>query len=354
MTSSGNGDKLIYSKKRPWDEGTDVDAPNQPPQYGNYRNYYSIRREAGQDAQHQDPRLKAILAWLVSDEAKVSDKGTSFKRVLDVGCNSGHFTLLLCNALRNEFETVIGVDVDRELILLAGSNARRMGISTSREEEEEASSAAALFKPRVLGSGRVGRGKGGVPRQRLRLEDPPRPKVALPLVVRFLQSDWVFNDDLNRQREETGPENTTRMQWNDMAEVDREDKMGYQLILALSVTKWIHIHHFDSGIRHLFARIATCLSPSGVFILEPQAYKSYKEAIKITAPHSRARKNFHALQIMPDDFAWILTCELGLSGPHQIRAKGKNGECNSNSLFSCSLLLIPSFVSHHLRLSKTN
>ncbi|UZJ52250.1 hypothetical protein CBS101457_001570 [Exobasidium rhododendri] len=115
----------------------------------------------------------------------------------------------------------------------------------------------------------------------------------------------------------------TRMQWLDMAQVEVEDRLNYDLIMAMSVTKWIHIHHLDFGLRRFFARVADCLSTGGAFILEAQDYKSYKHSLKVLVRGSQAHQNYAALRVMPDDFPWILTCELGLKGPFQIRARGK-------------------------------
>jgi 7SK snRNA methylphosphate capping enzyme len=279
-------------------------GPTQLPLHGNYRGYYSIRREGAPD---EEPRLKSIINWLDSrEDTKV------LKRVLDIGCNNGQFTLQLCEALQGRSEQVYGVDIDRELILLAGSNTRKLNKFIKSDEET-----------RVLGAGRRGRGTAAGPRKRLRLdeEEPSR-----PLVVEFLQSNWVYNDEMSRDRGVTCPQNMMRMQWNDMKQVSQQDELGYDLIFAMSVTKWIHINHYDTGLRRFFARVATCLAPNGIFIIEPQAYKSYKHTLKVTPPDSQPRKNFYALRIMPDDFAWILTVELGLEGPFCIRQKGKDGE----------------------------
>jgi 7SK snRNA methylphosphate capping enzyme len=311
-----------HNKKRPWDEGKEDPTLSALPQYGNFRRYYSIRPEAQDYSQHQDVRLNAILSWLKES----GQDGRSLERILDIGCNSGQFTIQLCKAMETKAQTVIGVDVDRELVLLAASTARKLGLKTSRQlgDNEDNNPSPNSFMPRVLGSGRVGRGRGGAPRQRLGLEASHRTHV--PLSVQFLQSQWVYNNDLASQRGEVCPSHMTRMQWLDMAEVDRQDSLGYQMILAMSVTKWIHIHHFDSGLRHFFARIASCLAIDGVFIIEQQGYKSYKNAIKLTPPDSQARRNFAALRVMPDDFAWILVQELGLQGPFQIREKEKDCE----------------------------
>jgi len=50
----------------------------------------------------------------------------------------------------------------------------------------------------------------------------------------------------------------------------------------MSVTKWIHYHHGDDGIRRLFQKIFSALRPGGIFLLEPQPWRSYKKKQNLT------------------------------------------------------------------------
>lgn len=45
----------------------------------------------------------------------------------------------------------------------------------------------------------------------------------------------------------------------------------------MSVTKWIHLNFGDEGIKTLFRKIFKSLKKGGIFILEPQNWKSYKK-----------------------------------------------------------------------------
>ena len=50
----------------------------------------------------------------------------------------------------------------------------------------------------------------------------------------------------------------------------------------MSVTKWIHYHHGDEGIATFFRKVYAALRPGGIFILEPQPWKSYKKKQNLT------------------------------------------------------------------------
>ena len=49
----------------------------------------------------------------------------------------------------------------------------------------------------------------------------------------------------------------------------------YDVILALSLTKWIHLNWGDDGIKRFFRKVYLHLRPGGSFIVEPQPFSSY-------------------------------------------------------------------------------
>ena len=56
----------------------------------------------------------------------------------------------------------------------------------------------------------------------------------------------------------------------------------YDVILALSLSKWIHLNWGDTGIKRFFKKVYRHLRPGGKFILEPQPFNSYSKKKKLT------------------------------------------------------------------------
>ena len=56
----------------------------------------------------------------------------------------------------------------------------------------------------------------------------------------------------------------------------------YDVILGLSLTKWIHLNWGDEGIKRFFRKVYLHLRPGGKFIVEPQPFASYTKKKKVT------------------------------------------------------------------------
>lgn len=61
-----------------------------------------------------------------------------------------------------------------------------------------------------------------------------------------------------------------------------ETKPEYDFVLALSITKWIHLNHGDDGLKRFFKKIFLNLKPGGCLLLEPQSWSSYKKKAKLS------------------------------------------------------------------------
>lgn len=90
-----------------------------------------------------------------------------------------------------------------------------------------------------------------IPSRNLRADAPTR----FPHNVLFRCADWVNN------------------------RIPEDDGL-YNVCIAFSVSKWIHLHGGDEGLKTLFRRVYDCLVPGGTFVLEPQPWDSYAKARK--------------------------------------------------------------------------
>lgn len=83
-------------------------------------------------------------------------------------------------------------------------------------------------------------------------------------------------------------------------------------LCCFSVTKWVHLIHGDDGIMRLFGKFLRTLVPGGYLVLEPQMWKSYKNAAK--QQDSRGQVAYQALdslKLRPEQFQEYLTQRLG-------------------------------------------
>jgi 7SK snRNA methylphosphate capping enzyme len=123
------------------------------------------------------------------------------------------------------------------------------------------------------------------------------------------------------------PDNT-RFVAGDFLALPAEPDGSYDVVMCLSVTKWIHYHGGDAAIRTLFARVHALLRPGGLFILEPQLWPSYRKKCSLT-PHIRA--TFKTITLHPEDFPAVLA-ELGFQLVEQHHVD-KNTEGFNRPLF---------------------
>uniref|UniRef100_UPI00398F8799 7SK snRNA methylphosphate capping enzyme-like n=1 Tax=Pristiophorus japonicus TaxID=55135 RepID=UPI00398F8799 len=246
-------------------------------QYGNYSKYYGYRNPG----RCEDPRLAVLQpAWF---------KG---KDILDLGCNSGHLTLTIAKDLRPA--RIVGLDIDSALVYTARQNIRHF-----------------LSEDLLPSPGAVGQGPRHFPVSLSRCRGPiAAPPVALdrgadefPNNVTFIQGNYVLEKD-------------------ELLETQRPE---YDVILCLSLTKWIHLNWGDEGLKRMFKRIYRHLQPGGIFILEPQPWSSYGKRRKLT---ETIYKNYYKINFTPDQFtSYLLSPEVGFSsyelvGTPQSTSKG--------------------------------
>jgi 7SK snRNA methylphosphate capping enzyme len=98
----------------------------------------------------------------------------------------------------------------------------------------------------------------------------------------------------------------------------QNEKPHYDVILCLSVTKWIHLNYGDDGVKFMFSRIFKQLKQGGVLILEAQPYSNYKRRCKITP---EIHQNYKSIQLKPEHFEKYLLDEIGYAECYSIGDK---------------------------------
>ncbi|XP_031615799.1 7SK snRNA methylphosphate capping enzyme [Oreochromis aureus] len=329
-------------------------------QYGNYNKYYGYRNPGCSE----DPRLRLLRPeWF---------RG---KEVLDLGCNSGHVTLYIAKMLRPA--RILGLDIDSGLIHAARKNIRHylselqtqearramQGKKTSKQEEtngnashtgtekehNEAESRDENGKPVKGESGPADAGndneschtdemetqRQGSKTEEMEQEDCDSPPAdhsescSFPVSLRISRGPIAAPPLTQTSTVQPGefPSNVSFVKANYVLENDNlllTQRPEYDVILCLSVTKWVHLNWGDSGLKRLFKRVYRHLRHGGLFILEPQPWESYVRRKKLTDNISR---NYHSIRLKPDLFSSYLTTEVGFSsfeyiGPPKCSVRG--------------------------------
>jgi 7SK snRNA methylphosphate capping enzyme len=82
-------------------------------------------------------------------------------------------------------------------------------------------------------------------------------------------------------------------------------------VLCLSVTKWIQLNWGDAGLKRLFMDVHESLTPGGVFIVEPQPWRSYRQAFRKQHMPEETKAHFRAIALRPSLYAEFLRTAVG-------------------------------------------
>ncbi|ALC45498.1 CG1239 [Drosophila busckii] len=117
----------------------------------------------------------------------------------------------------------------------------------------------------------------------------PADPTKFPFNVKFVHGNYVLDDDV-------------------LLEIERPQ---FDVVLCLSVTKWIHLNFSDAGLKQAFRRMYLQLRIGGKLILEPQAFDTYKRRKKLS---ENIRENYAAINFKPEDFTnYLLSPEVGFA-----------------------------------------
>lgn len=246
-------------------------------QFGNYCRYYGYRNPSRCD----DPRLRALRPeWF---------RG---KAVLDIGCNVGHLTLSV--ALKLEPARIVGLDIDGALIQAARQNIRHYLSQAAKDSGFPAGLAST-------------RGPIAAPSVPTQSEGSAQ---TFPHNVVFVKGNYV----LDREQ---------------LLEVQRPE---YDVILCLSVTKWVQLNWGDEGLKRMFRRMYRHLTPGGVLILEPQPWSSYGKRKKLT---DAIYRNYCRISLRPELFSsYLLSSDVGFSSYELLATPSNSSKGFQRSIYA--------------------
>ncbi|KAF4665641.1 hypothetical protein FOL47_004495, partial [Perkinsus chesapeaki] len=285
-------------------------------EFGNYDRYYNYRHET---QAFVDSRLSAIMQYLGGDKLDFFHD----KTVLDIGCNIGFITFYVAYILGAH--RVVGIDIDHTLIDQALRQLRKYK-HDGFPLNEVASSSLAAHKSPSLGRRKAAALEPTFPIALTRRAGvPPITNKVLCVAEKHVEefvkpygkekvsqiSDrFPFNIEF---RTEDISEDTVDIDVNDgstmtVAAPCSYEKEKYDVVLLLSVIKWIQYHKGDDGVKHVFKKIYDLLKPGGLFIFEPQDWKSYRKKRNLTR---EIRNNYNSIKLRPAQFIDYLEKEVG-------------------------------------------
>uniref|UniRef100_A0A0N5BCY9 RNA methyltransferase n=1 Tax=Strongyloides papillosus TaxID=174720 RepID=A0A0N5BCY9_STREA len=236
------------------------DKSNKPKKnfrYGNYTCYYGKRKVNTITA--LDPRLKLFPPNFFKS-----------KKILDIGCNIGAVTLQIAKKFSPQM--ILGIDIDSHLVGVARKNIKHY---CDKDVQIINGFPESFFQ------------KNGELREDLGCDDEIFKVNHFPDNVWFQNENYVLESDYHLE-----------------AVVPQ-----YDVILALSITKWIHLNFGDAGMKRFFKRIFAHLNPGGKLVLEAQEFKGYYKKAKCDINLAR---NFSRIKFKPEEFKeYLLSDEVG-------------------------------------------
>lgn len=254
------------------------------PVYGNYHGYYSKRPSV------RDPRLSLLPPSFFAG-----------KTVLDIGCNEGWVTCEIAQMWRAA--RVVGVDIDEILIRAAWRRRRSLWSQQLPERdviERRADDNSSPVSKRAKLDGDADRHSyDHFPvscehsHEPLPIPTNTSPEGRFPTNVIFRTTDWLAEPVTER----------------------------YDIVTALSITKWIHLNCGDDGIKRFFRKIHESLNAGGFLVLEPQSWETYAKAKRMD---EKLKENAKHLKLHPDDFPTILQ-DIGFALSRHLGSVGEGG-----------------------------
>ncbi|KAM9968587.1 hypothetical protein ACTFIW_007737 [Dictyostelium discoideum] len=252
--------------------------------YGNYHGYYNYRNES---VIEQDNRIKYLTKDLFHQ-----------KRCLDIGCNSGDLVFKISKDYQPTHIT--GIDIDKYLInkayhqltfeqsTLSNNNNNNKNNNNNNNNtkgtEENSTNHSYTITTTIIDS------------NNLKIDK----KDFIPISFRMI-SDGIISNQF--------PHNISFYCQNFLYTSKIVDKQNsYDVITALSISKWIQLNWGDEGIKKFLIKTYSLLKDGGIFLFEPQPWKGYGKRKNLT---ELINKNYQEIKFKPDQFTNFLIETVG-------------------------------------------
>ncbi|KAJ1921406.1 hypothetical protein H4219_000723 [Mycoemilia scoparia] len=291
-------------------------------QHGNYPFYYGYRNPM---SSYDDPRINLLNPEWISN-----------KRCLDIGCNSGLVTIEV--ARRFNPKEIVGIDIDQSLIkkarknlYLANSLRKPLASFETKKDKDQNThndSGNGSYSDKEQGSNYF-----PISMPILYGTIPVRPYTSL--------NGTLESEDVTNKNDNDGDDDDEWVKkvqffmadWMNISKSKRHAKVldqltkdgSYDVVIAWSITKWVHLNHGDDGIRQFFQKVYDSLAPGGIFLLEPQNWDGYSKRSRISPA---MKSNYDSIKLKPDQFESYLLGDVGFVrseylGTPETLAKGK-------------------------------
>ncbi|OAQ23116.1 Bin3-domain-containing protein [Linnemannia elongata AG-77] len=228
------------------------------------------------------------------------------KRVLDIGCNSALLTVFI--ALHYKPQKIQGVDIDPSLI----GKAQKFVLKTFSQLSSDAYTQTMSGSPpptttqETSPTGLGHQRENDVPYEEYFPKALQKIHGTLPVPKRTERTEHLFPHNIELQVSDWVTESDEIQDIEQGQGQKGQDK--WDVILGFSLTKWIHLHHGDEGLKKFFHKVYRNLTPGGVFLVEPQDYATYVKRSKITP---EMKKTYDGIKFRPEEFQDYLVKEVG-------------------------------------------
>lgn len=204
------------------------------------------------------------------------------KDILDIGCHAGHVSIAIGRMLNPK--SVLGVDIVPSLISMAHRN-----LSMFVRIPTEKPTSMAATKSTDVNATACSKKKKNHKRDRTKASSGFYP-ISFRIIYKGIPRIPVLQSKQSDEQSSTVstdvfPNNVNfkTMNYVDMDDVNAtNDIPQYDLIVCLSVTKYIHLNFGDAGLKSAFKKMFNQLRPGGKLILEAQNWASYEKSKNLT------------------------------------------------------------------------